>query len=79
MDRIHEYGRVVAVRRFNWRLMAHVAGVLLLYLAAGLLLPLGLSLYAGDGLQFALAVAGLVTGFINGYVAWLVIPRVARI
>lgn len=60
MDRIHEYGRVVAVRRFNWRLMAHVAGVLLLYLAAGLLLPLGLSLYAGDGLQFALAVAGLV-------------------
>lgn len=60
MDGMHEYGRVVRVRRFNWRLMARVTGVLSLYLAAGLLVPFGVSLCVRDGMQFALAAAGLL-------------------
>ena len=48
------------MRRFNWRLIAQVTGVLLLYLAAGLLLPLVLSIYERDGMQFAFAVSGML-------------------
>ena len=48
------------MRRFNWKLIAQVTGVLLLYLAAGLLLPLVLSIYEHDGMQFAFAVSGML-------------------
>ena len=48
------------MRRFNWKLIAQVTGVLLLYLAAGLLLPLVLSIYERDGMQFAFAVSGML-------------------
>lgn len=48
------------MRRFNWKLIAQVTGVLLLYLAAGLLPPLVLSIYERDGMQFALAVSGML-------------------
>ena len=48
------------MRRFNWQLIAQVTGVLLLYLAAGLLLPLVLSIYERDGMQFAFAVSGML-------------------
>ena len=48
------------MRRFNWKLIAQVTGVLLLYLATGLLLPLVLSIYERDGMQFAFAVSGML-------------------
>ena len=48
------------MRRFNWKLIAQVTGVLLLYLAAELLLPLVLSIYERDGMQFAFAVSGML-------------------
>lgn len=48
------------MRRFNWRLIAHVTGVLLLYVAAGMLLPIAVSIYSQDGMQFALALSGLL-------------------
>ena len=48
------------VRRFNWRLIAQVTGVLLLYLSAGMLMPLAVSVYERDGMQFALAVSEML-------------------
>lgn len=44
----------LGIRKFNVKLMARITGIMLLYLAASLILPLALSIYYGDGEQFDL-------------------------
>ena len=48
------------MRKFNYRLVARLTGMLLCWLAAGMVLPLGVSLYAADGAQFSLALSALL-------------------
>ena len=48
------------MRKFNYRLVARLTGVLLCWLAAAMVLPLGVSLYAADGAQFSLAFSALL-------------------
>ena len=58
MARTHTVFNLSAFPLFNpslWR----VVGVLLLYVAAGLAVPVGVSVYSGDGMQFALAASCL--------------------
>ncbi|MBR3723973.1 MAG: TrkH family potassium uptake protein [Bacteroidales bacterium] len=45
---------------FNFRLMSRLTGMMLVYLSAGMLLPLAVSIHCGDGMQFALLVSGML-------------------
>ena len=49
----------INVRKFNIKLIFRLMGVLLLYHALGMALPLAVSLYSHDGAQFALAMAAV--------------------
>lgn len=49
------------MRKFNFRLIAHLMGVMLLYLSGIMVLPLVISLYCRDGAQFALLMSGIAT------------------
>lgn len=44
----------------NIRMVARLTGMLLVWLAAGMLLPIAVSVYTGDGAQFALAVSAML-------------------
>ena len=48
------------MRKFNYRLVARLTGMLLIYLAVGMVVPIGVSLYAADGAQFSLTVSALI-------------------
>ena len=52
--------RRLHLRKFNFRLIAHLTGKLLTYLAAAMALPLAVSIYYRDGMQFALVVSALL-------------------
>lgn len=52
--------RRLHLRKFNFRLIAHLTGKLLTYLAAAMVLPLAVSIYYRDGMQFALVVSALL-------------------
>lgn len=57
----------MGLRKFNFRLIAHLVGVMLVYLSAITVLPLAISLYTRDGAQFALlmsATAMLLIGLL---------------
>ena len=47
-------------RRFDFRLIARITGMLLIYLSVGMALPLAASLYSRDGAQFALALSAVM-------------------
>lgn len=47
-------------RQFNFRLMARLTGMLLIYMAVSMVLPLVVSLYSADGAQFALTFSALI-------------------
>ncbi len=47
--------------RFNYRLVAHIVGMMLIYLAGAMALPLSVSLLCHDGAQFALTFSALFT------------------
>lgn len=51
----------LGLRRFNFRLIVHLMGVMLLNLSGILVLPLVISLYCRDGAQFALLVSAMAT------------------
>lgn len=48
------------LRKFNFRLIAHLTGILLTYMAAAMALPLAVSIYYRDGMQFALVVSAML-------------------
>ncbi len=48
------------LRKFNFRLIVHLTGILLTYLAASLAVPLAISVYYRDGMQFALVMSALL-------------------
>ena len=52
--------RRLHLRKFNFRLIAHLTGKLLTYLATAMALPLAVSIYYRDGMQFALVVSALL-------------------
>ena len=52
--------RHLRLRKFNFRLIAHLTGILLTYLAAAMVLPLAVSIYFRDGMQFALVVSAML-------------------
>lgn len=49
------------MRKFNFRLIVHLMGVMLLNLSGILILPLAISLYCRDGAQFALLMSATAT------------------
>lgn len=51
---------LLGLRKFNFRLIARLMGVLLIYLSLSMALPLLVSLYSRDGAQFALAVSAIM-------------------
>lgn len=57
---MHRLSARRSFRQFNFRLMARLTGMLLVYLAASMVLPLAVSLYAADGAQFALAFSAVI-------------------
>lgn len=60
IHRINEWpAEKLGLRRFNFRLIAHLTGVMLVYLSAITVLPLAVSLYYRDGAQFALVVSAM--------------------
>ena len=48
------------MRPFNLKLIVRVTGILLIYMAASMMLPLAVSLYYKDGAQFALVISALL-------------------
>ena len=50
----------LGLRRFNFRLIARLIGILLVYMALSMVLPLAVSLYRHDGVQFALVFSALI-------------------
>ena len=52
--------RRLRLRKFNFRLITHLTGILLTYLAASMVLPLAVSIYFRDGMQFAIVVSALI-------------------
>lgn len=55
-----EATRRLGLRQFNFRLMARLTGMMLIYLSACMLLPLAVSLYSRDGAQFAIAFSACI-------------------
>ena len=52
--------RHLRLRKFNFRLIAHLTGILLTYLAAAMVVPLAVSIYFRDGMQFAIVVSAML-------------------
>ena len=50
----------LGLREFNFRLIARLTGMMLIYMAISMVLPLAVSLYTRDGAQFALVVSALI-------------------
>lgn len=50
----------LGLRKFNYRLIARLTGMMLIYMATSFVLPLGVSLYTRDGAQFALAFSAVL-------------------
>jgi len=50
----------LGLRRFNFRLIARLTGMLLVYMAASMVLPLAVSLLYQDGAQFSLLVSAML-------------------
>ena len=48
------------LRRFNLKLIARLTGMMLVYMAMSMALPLAVSLYTRDGAQFALAFSAII-------------------
>ncbi len=48
----------LGLRRFNFRLIARLTGILLIYMAISMVLPLAVSLFYRDGAQFAIVISG---------------------
>lgn len=55
-----EASRRLGLRKFNFRLMARLTGMMLIYLSACMVLPLAVSLYSRDGAQFAIAFSACI-------------------
>ena len=53
-------GKLLGLRPFNLKLIVRVTGILLIYMAASMMLPLAVSLYYKDGAQFALVISALL-------------------
>lgn len=52
--------KILPQRRFNFRLIARLLGMLLIILAASMVVPIAVSLYYGDGSQYGLMLSGLL-------------------
>lgn len=50
----------LGLRQFNFRLIARLTGMMLIYMALSMALPLAVSLYTRDGAQFALAFSAII-------------------
>ena len=50
----------LGLRKFNFRLLARLTGILLIYLSASMLLPTAISLYCHDGAFFALTFSATI-------------------
>ncbi len=50
----------LGLRQFNFRLIARLTGMMLIYMAMSMALPLAVSIYTRDGAQFALAFSALI-------------------
>lgn len=48
------------LRRFNFKLVARLLGLLLIIQAAAMVMPIAVSIYFGDGSQFGLILSGLI-------------------
>ena len=59
ISRLNPYQQL-GLRRFNFRLIARLTGMLLVYMAASMVLPLAVSLYYRDGAQFALVLTAII-------------------
>ena len=59
ISRLNPYQQL-GLRRFNFRLIARLTGMLLIYMAASMVLPLAVSLYYHDGAQFALMLTAII-------------------
>ena len=59
ISRLNPYQQL-GLRRFNFRLIARLTGMLLVYMAASMVLPLAVSLYYHDGAQFALMLTAII-------------------
>ena len=59
ITRLNPYQQL-GLRRFNFRLIARLTGLLLIYMSASMVLPLAVSLYYHDGAQFALLLSAIV-------------------
>ena len=50
----------LGLRKFNFKLIARLTGMMLVYMAMSMVLPLAVSLYSHDGAQFALAFSAVI-------------------